>query len=36
MERYEVPGMEIVQFDSEDVITTSGGDIGIDEGEVEL
>lgn len=35
MERYEAPEMEIVQFDSEDVITTSG-DIGIDEGEVEL
>ncbi len=33
MERYEIPEMEIVCFDTEDVITTSGG---IDEGEVEL
>ncbi len=24
MERYEVPEMEIVRFDTEDVITTSG------------
>ncbi len=29
-ELYSIPEMEIVQFDSEDVITTSGG---IDEGE---
>jgi len=24
MERYEIPEMEIVRFDTEDVITTSG------------
>lgn len=34
MEKYLAPEMEIVEFDSEDVITTSGG--GVDEGEGEL
>lgn len=33
-ELYIVPEMEIVKFDSEDIITTSTG--GIDEGEAEL
>ncbi len=33
-ELYMAPEMEIVQFEAEDVITTSGG--GIDEGEVGL
>ena len=26
-EKYEVPAMEVIEFDSEDVITTSGGGI---------
>lgn len=26
-ERYETPEMEIVEFETEDVITTSGGEI---------
>lgn len=25
-EKYEVPEMDLIQFESEDVITTSGGD----------
>lgn len=33
-ELYTAPEMEIVKFDSEDVITTSSG--GIDGGEIEL
>ncbi len=34
-ELYATPEMEIVKFEAEDIITSSG-DIGIDEGEVEL
>ena len=30
-EKYEVPVMEIVEFETEDVITTSGGANGNDE-----
>ena len=34
-EKYEVPVMEIVEFETEDVITTSG-DVGdVDEGDVQ-
>lgn len=27
-ERYETPEMEIVEFETEDIITTSGGELG--------
>ncbi len=33
MRKYEAPKMEIVEFEAEDVITTSGNFPGIDEGE---
>jgi len=33
MQKYEAPEMEVVEFETEDVITTSGG---IDEGEAGL
>ena len=32
MEKYIKPEMEIVEFDAEDVITTSGGNEGYEEG----
>lgn len=32
-EEYEVPVVEIIEFETEDVITTSGGG-GVDEGDV--
>ena len=31
MEKYEALGMEVIEFDTEDVITTSGGDIELPE-----
>ena len=31
MEKYEALEMEIIEFDTEDVITTSGGDIELPE-----
>lgn len=31
-EQYEKPEMEIVEFDTEDIITASGGDIDYGEG----
>lgn len=32
-EKYETPDMEVVKFETEDVITASGGQIGgVDEG----
>ena len=31
MEKYEALKMEIIEFDTEDVITTSGGDIELPE-----
>ena len=31
MEKYEVLEMEVIAFDTEDVITTSGGDIELPE-----
>lgn len=31
MEKYEVLEMEVIEFDTEDVITTSGGDIELPE-----
>lgn len=31
LERYEAPEMEVVQFDTEDVITTSGPNLDEDE-----
>ncbi len=30
MERYETPLMDVVEFETEDVITTSGDDTGIE------
>lgn len=35
MRKYEVPEMEIVEFEAEDILTTSGEIPGIDESEVE-
>ncbi len=32
-EEYIIPEMEVVCFEAEDIITTSGGEPGIDEGE---
>ena len=31
MEKYEVLEMEVIEFDTEDIITTSGGDIELPE-----
>lgn len=31
MEKYEALEMEVIEFDAEDVITTSGGDIELPE-----
>ena len=31
MEKYEALEMEVIEFDTEDVITTSGGDIELPE-----
>lgn len=33
MEKYTTPEMEIIEFKNEDVITTSGGDENINDGD---